>query len=130
MFYFGSVKQKIKMSENLQQENIMKKLQDELDGVDEKYLGDSESENCAKCVEKLNIYTQFISDSFNGGLHFHHDSDDVLMCSALEETNAKVQHDLNTIRECFDSRKEFETQAMDSLSEGMSKFCSETFINN
>lgn len=117
------------MSENLQQENIIKALQDALDSVDEKYHDNTRSENCTKCLEKLNIYAQFTSDLINRCLcpHFHHDSDDVPKCK-LEETNSKVQHDLNTVRDCLDSRKEIEKQAIESLSEGMMKIATQLFI--
>lgn len=103
------------MSENLQQENIVKNFQDELDSIDEKYQDDTESENCAKCLEKLNIYTRFVADLIN----LHGDLDDVSISSTLEETNAKIQYDLNVVRDCLDNRKEIEKHAIDSLSEGM-----------
>lgn len=109
------------MSENLQQENIVKNFQDELDSIDEKYQDDTESENCAKCLEKLNIYTRFVADLIDRGLfhNLHGDLDDVSISSTLEETNAKIQYDLNVVRDCLDNRKEIEKHAIDSLSEGM-----------
>lgn len=107
------------MSENLQQEIIMKDLQDALDSIDEKYQDDTE--NCAKCTEKLNIYTRFITGLSN--------RDSGPICQQdLDAKNAEIQEDLKTVRDCFDSRKEIENQAIASLSEGMEKFASKLLL--
>lgn len=100
------------MSENLQLENEMKNLQEELECIDKKYPYDTE--DCANCMEKLTVYTRFIADLSNKELclHFQQNLD-------IQTTNARVQHDLNTVRDCLDGRKEIEKQAIESLSDGM-----------
>lgn len=104
------------MSENFQQENIIRKLQDALDSIDEKYHDDTE--NCANCMEKLNLYFQFVTDL--------NKKDSSSICQQdVEAKNAKVQEDLSTIRDCFDSREAIDKQAIASLSEGKMTFASE-----
>lgn len=114
-WFIKNYKIQLKMSENLQQEKIIKDLQDALDSIDEKYHDDTG--NCEKCIEKLNVYTRFVTDLCDKGVCSHYQQD-------LEATTAKVQHDLNTVRDCLGSRKEIEKQAIESLSEGMMKFAS------
>lgn len=48
--------------------------------------------------------------------------DNIENCAKVEATNAKVQQDLNTLRDCLESRKEIEKQAVESLAEGMMEF--------
>lgn len=48
--------------------------------------------------------------------------DNIENCAKVEATNAKVQQDLSTLRDCLESRKEIEKQAVESLAEGMMEF--------
>lgn len=110
------------MSENFEQENLIKNLQNALNSIDEKYPDELDSENGEKCLEKLNVYVQFTMDLLNTGLHPHHGVDDASMpCAALEGTFAKVQHDFDTVRDYLVNENEIEKRAIESLSEGMIK---------
>lgn len=105
------------MSENSQQnfKDFVKNLNDELSGIDQKYPDANESDNCAKGLEKLNVYTRFTTDLINSGL-----------CYALEYSengtiaieNLQSQNALNDVRNVLNNRIEMEEQAIDSLLKG------------
>lgn len=114
------------MSENLEQSNIIKKFQDELDRIDQKYPEDTDIDNCAKCFEKLSAYTRFTMDLIDSGRHYHfHDHpkmvSDETVSIKLEETKAKIQLDLNVVRDSLGNQEEIEKQANDSILEGKHK---------
>lgn len=108
------------MSENLQQNKIMENLQEELDRIDEKYPDDNENDNCARCFEKLDIYGRYLPDLMDNTPYdnFRDEFDIVPYSNTIEDSKAKIQHELNVARDCLDNRKDIEKQAIDSLSEG------------
>lgn len=111
------------MSENLERNKIVKSLQDELDRIDRKYPDDSESDNCAKCLEKLEVYTRFTPDLVDSSRYSHVQDDFYIetLSNTLDEVNAKIRNDLIVARDCLENRKEIEREAIDSLVEGKHK---------
>lgn len=112
--FFSTVKIKeIKMS------NLITKLQDALQSIDEKYLDDLESENCGKCMEKLNVHIQFTTDL----LHVP------MSCSSFDETYEKFANHCFTIREALNNETESGKKAIESVSEGMMKLFANFKLN-
>lgn len=108
------------MSQNLQQENVIKCLQDALDSIDGKYQGDTD--NYAKYMKKVEIFTRFITELSNKGLSPN-------IQPHLEETKVKVEQDLSTVRDYLNKRKRIDQQAISSLSRGMALDLSLQFAN-
>lgn len=104
---------KEKMSENLHQnfEISVKNLNDELTCIDQKYPNRDESDNCAKCMEKLNVYTRFTTDLINNSLCQSPDLSENENDS--EESPSQNASDVATIQ--------MQERAIDSLIQGKTK---------
>lgn len=110
------------MSENLQNfEDFIKNLNDDLDTVDEKYPDEQESDNCAKCLEKLNIYTRYTMALINSNSRDNVESQQSIPSPLCTDGNPKIQDDLNVVRNVLDNRIQLEEQAIDSLLEGKNR---------
>lgn len=113
------------MSEHLQNfEDFIKNLNDDLDTVDEKYPDEQESDNCAKCLEKLNIYTRYTMALINSKCYHSRDnveSQQSIPSPLCTDGNPKIQDDLNVVRNVLDNRIQLEEQAIDSLLEGKNR---------
>lgn len=106
--------------ENLQQilGYFIENLNIELDAVNQKYPDDAESENSAKCLEKLNIYTRCTMNLINTGRNYTEKFEYEQYTDNLDDGNAKTQNDLNVVHNCWDNRIKMVEQAISSILEG------------
>lgn len=83
----------------------------------------SENDKCCEILEKIDIYSNFMWDLLNRMAckngKIPDDLDNISITSSLEDANAKIQSDLNVVRDCLDNRKQTELHAIDLLSEGI-----------
>lgn len=101
-------------------EEFIQNLNDELDAVSQKYPnGEGENYDCG--LEKLKIFTRYTTALINSRSY----SDDNVrtestpnrfMCA---DGNAKIQNDLNAVRNGLDRSNQVEEQAVESLLKGI-----------
>lgn len=113
-------------NENLQPkfEDYIENLNKELDVVDQKYPDDGESDNCAKCLEKLNVYTRYTMGLINNGWHYlgklGYENISNFNVSLCTDVPAAIQVDFKVVRDSFENPNQLKEQAIDSLLKGKS----------